>query len=407
VTVLTMTDFQAELQRIEADIQTIRATTSGAEVLTPDAGGQVRLLCREFQRIALTGEIHLLRSLNEQVDTALEASSHMVDLWLLKAHIALKRHRFDEAESALRAAPSLESSSPARLLQSDIDWQQGRYHVAQQTIESVLAVDTTWDAFARLAQVTYLMGNLREADELYAAAEDEVSAKQMQTFAWLETQRGFMHFQRGDYTQAMSHYNRAKSAFSGYWLVEERLAELQGAQGQFEEAIADYLRLYANSPRPEWAHALGDLYWLSGSYELADTWKRRAYSQYVKCVADGETYFLHYLTDLCGELAGHQAEAIEWARRDLSLRNNFTTQADLAWALFRGDQITEAVEHIATATAVGMASARLYQQAAVIFSAVEQNDLGRYYARLAITTNPHPAKAFIPSHNLTVVWSAG
>jgi tetratricopeptide (TPR) repeat protein len=251
------------------------------------------------------------------------------------------------------------------------------------------------------------MGHLREADELYAAAEDELTAKQMQTFAWLETQRGWMHFQRGNQAQAMIHYDRGNSAFSGYWLVEERIAELQGAQGRFEEAIAVYLRLHADSPRPELKHALGDLYWLSGRYELADRWKRSAYSQYMKSIGDGEIYNLHYLADLCGELAGHQREAVEWARQDVSLRNNFMTQADLAWALFRGGQLDEAIEYMAEATAVGAVSARMYQQAAVIYSAAKQNDLGRHFTRLAVAANPHPAKALVPSRHLALVRSVG
>jgi len=398
-----MTDFQAELQRIEADIQAMDATTSGAKVLTPDTGGQVRLLYRTFQRLSLTGEIHPLRCLSAQVDLAIDSSPQQADLWLLKTHIALKRHRFAEAESVLRTEPSLATSSLAKLLQSDIDLQQGRYLASRQTIKSVLIADPTWDGFARLAHLASLMGSLREADELYTAAEDELSAKQMQTFAWLETQRGWMHFQRGDHAQAMVHYNRASSAFSGYWTVEERIAELQGAQGRFQEAIGVYLRLHADSPRPEWEHALGDLYWLAGRYELADQWKRSAYLQYVKSVREDESCYLHYLADLCGELAGHQREAIEWARQDLSLRSNFMTQADLAWALFRDGQINEAIEYMDTATAVGAVSARLYQQAAVIYSAAKQNELGRHFIRLAAATNPHPAKALVPSHNLTLI----
>jgi tetratricopeptide (TPR) repeat protein len=400
-----MTDFQAELQRMEADIRAMSDATCTTEVVTPNAGGQVRLLFRKFQRLSLTGEIYLLRSLNAEVDGALDSSPHQADLWLLKAHIALKRHRFSEADSALLAEPSLATSSLSRLLQSDIDWQQGRYLAAKQTIESVLAIEPTWDAFARLAHITGLMGNLHEADSLYAAAEDELTAKQMQTFAWLETQRGWMHFQRGDHDQAVACYNRAHSAFSGYWLVTERIAELQGAQGRFEEAITGYLRLHANAPRPEWEHALGDLYWLSGRYELADRWKRSAHLQYVQSICAGESCYLHYLADLCGELAGHQQEAVEWARQDLSVRNNFMTQADLAWALFRNGLLNDAVEHIAMATASGAVSARLYQQAAVIYSAAKQNNLARYYTSLAVTTNPRPARALVHLHPTSLVSS--
>jgi tetratricopeptide (TPR) repeat protein len=210
-------------------------------------------------------------------------------------------------------------------------------------------------------------------------------------------QRGWMHFQRGHQTQAMVHYDRANAAYSGYWLVEERIAELIGAQGLFAEAIAAYQRLYAASPRPEWEHALGDLYSLSGDSERAHQWKRRAHSRYIKSVESGETYYFHYLVDLCCELAGQEREAIEWARRDLSIRNNFVTQGDLAWALYRGGELTEAVEWLTKTLACGAVSARLYLQAACIYSVASRADLGSHYMRLAMATNPRPARADMPA----------
>ena len=393
-----MTDYDADLQRIEDDIHAIGcATRETAAVLSPDVGNAARLFYRNFQYTSLTGQINLLRRLDESLDIAISSSSRAADLWLLKAHVALKRHRFADAEAALRAEPSLKTFPLATLLQSDVDLQQGRYSAAREAIEAVLSIDKTWHALARLAYLTNLTGDLRSADEIYAAAEDELSAKEMQTFAWLEVQRGWMHFQRGHQTQAMVHYDRANAAYSGYWLVEERIAELIGAQGSFAEAIAAYQRLYAASPRPEWEHALGDLYSLSGDSQQAHDWKRSARSHYIESVESGETYYFHYLIDLCCELAGEEREAIEWARRDLSIRNNFMTQGDLAWALYRGGELTEAAEWVTKALACGAVSARLYLQAACIYSVANRADLGSHYMRLAMATNPLPARAHMPT----------
>jgi tetratricopeptide (TPR) repeat protein len=400
-----MTDYQADLQRIEDDLQAIQRPTGATAVLSPDAGGIVRFLYRKFQHLSLTGEIGLLRPLDELLDAAIPSSSHPADLWLLKAHIALKRHRLADAEAALQAEPSLKTSALARLLQSDIDLQQGRYTIAREAIEAVIAEDATWDALARLAHITSLMGDLRSADDIYAAAEDELTAKQMQSFAWLEVQRGWMHFQRGNQAQAQTHYNRANAAYSGYWLVEERTAELIGAQGKFEEAIATYQRLYAVSPRPEWEHALGDLYSLSGDAQRAHQWKLNAHAHYLDSVAGGETYYFHYLIDLCCELAGHQQEAIDWARKDLAIRTNFATQGDLAWALYRGGEIPEANKWVTEALASNAVSARLYVQAACIYSAASQPDLSSQYMRLALATNPRPARAQMPTQQAVAVRS--
>jgi len=396
-----MTDYQRELQRLEAELAGSRS--GGA---SSDGGNVARNLYKSFHYAALSGELSLLQPLDALLDDAIRSSAHPADLWLLKAHVALKRHRLADAEAALQGDSSLRASAPARLLQSDVDLQYGHYSAARSAIAAVLTKDATWDALARQAHLTGLMGDWRGADELYAAAEDELTAKQMQTFAWLEVQRGWMLFQRGHQDEARQHYDRAETGYSGYWLVEERQAELLGAQGRFAEAVAVYQRLYTASERPEWGHALGDLYSLAGDAERAYGWKARAHARYVESVASGETYYFHYLTDLCCEVAGREAEAVEWVRKDVLLRGNSMTHGDLAWALYRSGDVAAAVEWMDKALAPGVVSARLYVQAACVYAAANKADLASKYMRLAMSVNPHPSRAQIgrqPEMSLRVV----
>lgn len=388
-----MTDYERSLGLVEAELKAVGSAVRETDaVFSAGSGNVVRILYKKFQYAALSGELTLLQPLDELLDVAIRSSRHPADLWLLKAHVALNRHRLAEAEAALRADPSLRASSPARLLQSDIDLQHGQYSSARNAIETVLSEGNTWDALARLAHLTSLMGDWRAADELYAAAEDELTAKQMQTFAWLEVQRGWMHFQRGHQAEAQVRYDRADAAYSGYWLVEERKAELIGAQGRFEEAVAVYGRLHTLSDRPEWPHALGDLYSLLGDAKSAYQWRCVAHTRYVESVKRGETYYFHHLSDLCCEWAGHEGEAVEWARRDVSIRGNFLTHGHLAWALYRCGEVLAAVEWMGMALDSGVVSARLFVQAACIYAAANQVDLGNRYMQLAMSANPHPPK---------------
>ncbi len=402
-----MTDYQADLRRIEDDIQTVLIAQAFAPTgLSPEAGNISRLYFRRFQLASLTGDIPSLIPLDAALDAAIATSSQPADLWLLKAHIALRRHRFPEAEAALQADPSFVTSPHARLLRSDIEFQHGHYAVARATIEAVIADELAWDALARLAYLTGIMGDIGTADTLYLAAEDELTAKQMQTYAWLELQRGTLHFQRGDYASARRHYNRANATYSGYWLTTERLAELDGAQGRFTKAIPAYLQLQASAPRTEWAHALADLYTLAGDLSSAHLWQQLAYAQYCETVAAGEVYHLHYLVDLCCELAGHADEAITCARQDLALRNNYMTQGDLAWALYRSGNLTEVLPLIDTAIASHAVSSRLYFQAACIYAATGHADRSARYINLLKQTNPRPAAAQIVSPTLRIKpWS--
>jgi tetratricopeptide (TPR) repeat protein len=402
-----MTDYQADLRRIEDDIQTVLIAHALAPVgLSPEAGSISRLYYRRFQLASLTGDMPSLVPLDAALDAAIAVSVQPADFWLLKAHIALRRHRFAEAEAALSADTSFAASAHARLLRSDIEFQQGQYAVSRETIESVIADEPTWDALARLAYLTGVMGDLPAADARYLAAQDELTAKQMQTYAWLELQRGALHFQRGDHATARDHYTRANAAYSGYWLTIERIAELDGAQGRFPGAIATYLQLHASDPRPEWTHAIADLYALSGDSSSANMWQQLAYAQYRGTVASGEVFHLHYLVDLCCEFAGHAEEAIAYARQDLALRNNFMTQGDLAWALYRNDDLTEAVPLIDIALASNAVSSRLYFQAACIYAANGDTARGAHFTNLLKQTNPLPARARITARSIRVQpWS--
>jgi tetratricopeptide (TPR) repeat protein len=63
------------------------------------------------------------------------------------------------------------------------------------------------------------------------------------------------------------------------------------------------------------------------------------------------------------------AKAVEWARRVMALRENFSTQAALAWALLRNGEAREAAAWMDRALASGASDAHLFVQAAAVFQA--------------------------------------
>jgi tetratricopeptide (TPR) repeat protein len=392
-----MTDYQAELQRIERRTEEILGA-NGAD-LSPGSERETRLLYLRFQHTLLTGEIGQLNALELAIDDAIGSSSRHADLWLLKAYVAVQLHRFSDAETFLHMDASLRRCAQGRLVQCDVDLQRGRYASARAEVEFALGEDLSWDGLARLAHLTYVMGDIDAAERLYVRAQDELTAKQMRSYAWLEVQRGLMNLQRGRHDRAFASYERANAAYSGYWLVEERIAELMGARGQFDQAIAAYARLYATSAKPEWEHALGDLYGLSGEPRLANEWKTKALSHYLESASRGQVRYFHFLVDLCCELAGQGNAAVEWARKDEKIRSNYTTQGDLAWASYRNGEVHAALKWVNKALASGAVSARLFLQAACIYSAAGDMDSSARYMRLSMAANPTPARARLPCGN--------
>jgi tetratricopeptide (TPR) repeat protein len=386
-----MSSYQLHVERMEEQITSLRREIAAAP--HPTVASQCRLFSSQFQLLSLIGEIGQMTALYDLIEVAIASSAVRSDLWLVQAYAALKLHRFADAERILRAEPARLVCPHGLLIDSDLDMQQGRYASAREKIVRALTDEVTWEGLARLAFLTGLSGDIETADHLYLRAQDELTIKQMHAYAWIEVQRGVLDFQRGEYARAGAHYDRSNQAYSGYWLIEERIAEVKGAQGYFAEAIADYRRIYEKSARPECAHALGDLYALSGAIVNAHEWKATALHRYLQSASCGEVHYYHYLVELCCELPAEQEQALRWARSDEQMRHNYLTQGNVAWALYRCGRVAEAEQWISHALESGVVCARLFLQAACVYAAAGRVQLGNEYYRRASAVNAVPAKA--------------
>jgi len=210
----------------------------------------------------------------------------------------------------------------------------------------------------------------------------------MRAYAWLEVQRGFLDFVHGRHREAGTHYRRADAAYPGYWLVEEHIAEVLGAEGRYVEAAKSLERIVLTSDRPDLEQAIAELYELMGQSEPAVYWRERALSGYLQSVQQSEVHYYHHLADYYSDLVEGGAAAVGWAYKDLQLRENFATQAALAWALYRDGQFTDAVRWIDRALASGVCHARLYCWASDIYNAAGKAVEGRELRQRAINLNP-------------------
>jgi len=232
------------------------------------------------------------------------------------------------------------------------------------------------------------MGDALAADRLFEEAENQLTAKELRSFAWLEVQRGILDFQHGRFEAARSHYRRADLAYPGYWLVEEHIGELLGARGSYEEAAAVFEPIVLAVRRPELEQAIGELYELAGRPEPAAYWKQRALTAYLQSVRRGKVHYFHHLVDFYTDATIDGAEAVKWAHKDLQLRENFATEGALAWAFYRDGQFGEAVRWIDRTLASGVVDARLYFRAGEIYVAAGDEIKGRSHLERAIHLNP-------------------
>jgi tetratricopeptide (TPR) repeat protein len=381
------TDFEIELQRIDKDISELKGSVLAVPI---DSEKATRFVYRLYQRASLTGNFAELEAAHAAVNNAIrQGIGPAADLYFLKANLDFKFHRLADVRGDLEMGPGLADSFQGRALEADLDFQEGRYEDARKEYESVILDDRTWDNLVRLAYLKAKMGDVAGAEHLYDEAEDELTAKEMRSYAWVELQRGVLDLTHGRYEDARGHYNQAGRAYSGYWLVDEHTAELLGAQGKFAEAAALYQKLIARVPRPEFQQALGELYMLMGEPEQAQRWHESALAAYLQSARSGGVHYYHHLADFYADVREDGAEAVKWARKDIELRANFSTQASLAWALYRDRQFAEALDTINRAMSSGVRDARLFFQAAMIHRSAGGNGESSLYLQMAVEINPH------------------
>ncbi|MBV8417745.1 MAG: tetratricopeptide repeat protein, partial [Verrucomicrobia bacterium] len=205
---------------------------------------------------------------------------------------------------------------------------------------------------------------------------------------WVELQRGLLDLSHGRYAETRAHYHRADEAYSGYWLIDEHMAELLGAQGKFDEAVTLYEEVVGRVPKADLQQAIGELYALMGKPDQAQLWLDRALAAYDESVERGDVHYYHHLTDFYADVRENGTEAVRWARKDYELRQNFAAEGALAWALYRNGQFAEALHLMEKALSSGVRDARLFYHAAMIQLAAGHSETSKQLLAEAAQINP-------------------
>jgi tetratricopeptide (TPR) repeat protein len=200
-----------------------------------------------------------LEAAEKAIATAIAAVGPSEDLLFLEASFHFKVHRLGRAKELLARMADRAGEPRMRVLAADLAYQEGRYAEAGEAYRAVLRRSRSWDNLARLAFFESRMGNVAAADELYLEAQNELTVKEMRSWAWVELQRGLLDLDFGRPAKALEHYRKAEEGYSGWWLIEEHIAEALGQLGRRQEAIALYRRILDKNRSPEFLSALAAL----------------------------------------------------------------------------------------------------------------------------------------------------
>jgi tetratricopeptide (TPR) repeat protein len=379
------TDFQRDLDRLDGEIRRLSGEVAGATASRHDA---IRLVSLQYRRATLLGSWDELRLIGGALGALVGRLGPLPDLCLLQGLLDLTMHRLGGVRDALRRSPVLAGSWHGRALEADVLVQEGQYADARHIYEAVVREAPTWENLARLAHVQAALGQREQADRLYADAEEELTAKEMRVYAWVELMRGELDLAGGAFNLAQAHYERARSAYSGYWLVDAHSAELLGMMGRTEDAIALYRDVVARAPRPELIQALGDAYARAGYLDDAQACYDRALAGYLDSAGRREVHYLHHLADFYADVRQDGREAVRWAEADFALRPSPQAEATLAWAEYRVGRLADALRHIQHALASGASGARVLRHSETIHRACGDDATASLYALLADRSGP-------------------
>lgn len=380
-----MADYASDLAKTRNDIAALELI-SQRDGRDPEK--RVRLAYRQFHCASLTANECDFKAVQQTIADILRDFGPDEDVCLLKASLDGHFHRLEDVKRDLRMCPPLGSRHAGRSVLADVDFEEGRYGEARAALETLLDEKPTWDNLARLAHWKGKMGHPDEADALYAEAEDELSAKEMRSFAWLELQRGTLAVSRGRYRMAQMHYRRAASSFPGDWRTDEHVVKLLAAEGNLDAALTLLRNVVARAPKPELQQALGELLDQMGRTEEARPWLETAAAAFLASVQEGGVHYYHHLVHLYAGMRGREADAVKWARKDVILRTNFATQSALAWALFQNGEVAEALEWIRRALSSGVQDSGIFAIASSLFQAAGDATQGEQCARAATEINP-------------------
>jgi tetratricopeptide (TPR) repeat protein len=289
------------------------------------------------------------------------------------------------AERAIAARPG---QGAGHALRGDALVALGRYDEAAVSFQEALRLEPGAGVFGRLAHLSFLQGDLTNAQDFWRQAIDAARGASALEEAWARVQLGILHFDRGRLDDAAREASSALRLHPESAPASALRARVLAARGDLEGAIAGYEAVVAKQPLLEYITALAQAYAAAGrEYEAART---GALAQAIASLFSAEGVN----TDLAlalyyADQGRNPGEAVRLARNAYEAAPGIYAAGALAWALLSAGMPEEAAPYASEALRLGTPDASLLYSAGMVQRALGNTAEARRLLERAIDTNPY------------------
>lgn len=387
-----LTATQEVVRKLDASINLYTKRTKEA----PGAWLDSKLLAEALMsRAKLTGSLDDYVAAGKALEQSFKGAPEGSGPWMTLASYQFTIHEFDKAEQSLERASALtlaiaKDQDAIDSLRADIMFQRGQLKEALKIYERVAKTSPRSSHIARLGHYSLKTGDLDGARKHYDRAIEltKTEAAALMPQAWTLLMRGIVELEAGQYEQAHTFFKRADEKLSGWYLIEEHLAEVLKLQGKLDEAVALYTRVLEKNPAGEFMDAMAECLTLQGKADEAKTWQAKAQEAYKADIDKLPSAAYGHALDhfLEGE---DKAYALSLAKKNHELRPGPEPKIKLATALLHLDQLDEAEALLKEVTKTPYRTVDYHLVMAELYTLKKQEKLAKQQQLLAQKLNPH------------------
>ena len=278
---------------------------------------------------------------------------------LLRGHALHSLHRFAEAEALARSLVAERGSPLDYALLGDALFDEGRVDDAARAYRRLMRLRPDSAAYARVAQVRQIKGDLEGAAQALRVAARAASPRDPEAYAWLWARLADVELRAGRFAEARAAAAVALDRVANFAPADLVVGKTYLAENRPDLALEPIERAARRTRLPEQLWLLADTYRSLG---------RDADGRAVEAelVAHGVLADPRGLAAYLAETGRDPARALALAQAEVEKRADVYTLDTLAMARLATGDIAGASTAMAEAAAVGTRDGRLYYHAGLI-----------------------------------------